>query len=132
MGNTTAYQSEQHYLEKWYVLEDSLKHYIDNIVRFAPTITYDGRRRAAEELARLIPLVEHVKMNGLQLAVEFPDCITIRDKSSSYFDGDYRLMCELMKDTLADAVADLECPLKDPWKLCTLISANITRANLYI
>lgn len=113
MENTAAYRSEQRYLEKWYVLEDRLKHYIDDIVRFTPTITYDGRRQAAEELARLISLVEHVKVNGLQLAAEFPDCITIREQPSSYFDGDYRLMCELMKDTLADAVADLEFPLKD-------------------
>lgn len=71
MENTAAYRSEQHYLEEWYVLEDRLKHYIDDIVRFTPTITYDGRRQAAEELARLISLVEHVKVNGLQLAAEF-------------------------------------------------------------
>lgn len=113
MTNITACQSEQQYLEKWYVLQDHLKHYIDGMARFAPTITYDDRQRAAEELARLIPLVEDVQVSGLQLAVEFPGCIIICEKPENYFDGDYGLMCELVKDALADAVTDLECPLKD-------------------
>ncbi|KAJ5872032.1 uncharacterized protein N7529_004385 [Penicillium soppii] len=114
MENKTSKGRECSYHEKWYILESSIKQFIEELFSRLPSeASSEGRGVAANHLAQVCRILGNVKFDASDLALKFPQCTTICNKPPGYFDGDYQMMCEFMRDTLNQAVVDVQYPQHD-------------------